>query len=98
MTAAMRLDRTEAGFAIDAADLGELLDLPIEAVRGLMRGGRITSRFERGEGMDEGRFRVTFYHGGRRVRLTLDGDGTVLQRSRVTAAAPPPARRRGGSP
>ena len=56
-----------------------------------MRQGRITSRFERGEGADAGRFRVTFFHGPRRVRLTLDGDGPVLQRSRVTAA-PPPAR------
>lgn len=93
MTAAMRLERSGDGFAIEAADLGALLDLPVEAVRGLMREGRITSRFERGEGDDAGRFRVTFTHGGRRVRLTLDGDGTVLQRSRVTAAPPPKAPR-----
>ena len=96
MTAAMRLDRTDAGFAIDAADLGTLLGLPADAVQGLMRDGRITSRFERGEGADVGRFRVTFTHGRRRVRLTLDGDGTVLQQTRVTGAAPPvrPGRKR----
>jgi hypothetical protein len=89
MSAAMRLDPTEGGFAIDAADLGALLDLPVEDVRSLMREGRITSRFERGEGVDAGRFRLTFTYDRRRVRLTLDGDGTVLQRSRVTAAPPP---------
>jgi hypothetical protein len=58
-------------------------------VQALMRAGEITSRFERGEGEDAGRFRVTFFHGGRRVRLTIDGDGRVLQRSRVTRTAPP---------
>ena len=63
-----------------------------------MREGRITSRFERGEGADAGRFRVTFFHGRRRVRLTLDGDGSVLQRSRVTAAPPPAGLPRGGKP
>jgi hypothetical protein len=94
----MRLDPTRDGFAIDAADLGALLDLPVEAVRGLMRDGRITSRFERGEGVDAGRFRVTFTHGRRRVRLTLDGDGRVLQQSRVTATPPPKGLPRGGKP
>ena len=96
MSAAMRLDRTGDGFAIDAADLGALHDLPVDEVRGLMRAGQITSRVERGEGSDAGRFRVTFTHGRRRVRLTLDGEGTVLQRSRVTTT-PPPAQR-GGQP
>jgi hypothetical protein len=85
----MRLDPTDDGFAIDAADLGALLGLPVEAVRGLMREGRITSRFERGEGADAGRYRLTFTHGRRRVRLTLDGDGSVLQQSSVTLAPPP---------
>lgn len=88
----MRLEATATGFAIDAADLGSLLDLPTEEVRALMRAGRIGSGFERGEGDDAGRFRVTFTHGRRRVRLTIDGDGRVLQRSRSTAA-PAPARR-----
>lgn len=96
MTAAMRLDPTGGGFEIDAADLGALLGLPVEEVRGLMRAGRITSRVERGEGTDAGRFRVTFTHGPRRVRLTLDGEGTVLQRSRVTTTPPP--SQRGGQP
>jgi hypothetical protein len=89
MTAAMRLDPTESGFAIAAADLGALLELPEEEVRTAMRTGAITSRFERGEGVDAGRFRLTFYHGPRRVQLTLDAEGRVLQQSRVVRTAPP---------
>ena len=85
----MKLEATGTGFAIDADDLGTLFDLPTQSVRPLMRAGRITSRFERGEGEDEGRFRVTFTHETRRVQLTVDGDGTVLQRSRVTRTPPP---------
>ena len=92
----MRLDPTETGFAIAATDLAALLDLPAQQVRALMREGRITSRFERGEGADAGRFRVTFFHGPRRVQLTVDGDGRVLQRSRVVRHAPP--ARPGGAP
>jgi Family of unknown function (DUF6522) len=85
----MRLDPTDTGFAIAAADLAALLDLPAREVQALMRQGRITSRFERGEGADAGRFRVTFFHGPRRVQLTVDGEGQVLQRSRVVRNAPP---------
>ena len=46
----------------------------------------IKSRFERGEGEDEGRFRVTFLHGRTTVRLIVSADGTVLQQSRVRGA------------
>ena len=85
----MRLEATAEGFAIAAADLAVLLGLPPDEVRRLMQAGKITSRFERGEGADAGRFRVSFFHGPRRVRLTVDADGRVLQRSRVDAAPPP---------
>ena len=84
----MRLEPTpEGGFVIDAMDLGPLLDLDPPRVPELMREGRITSRFERGEGEDEGRFRVTFLHEGTTVRLIVAADGTVLQRSRVRGAS-----------
>jgi hypothetical protein len=81
----MRLERNGDGFMIDAADLGRLLELEPDAVQDLMRRGAITSVFERGEGEDEGRFRLTFTHGARRVRLIVDAVGEVLQRSRTSA-------------
>ena len=85
----MKLDPIENGFAIDAADLGRLLERPPSEVRRLMREGAITSRFERGEGEDEGRCRLTFFDGARRVRLIVDESGVVLKRNRVRLAPPP---------
>lgn len=58
---------------------------PADVVR-MIRDGRVTTRHEIGEGEDAGRQRVTFFHGGRAFRLTLDQDGRVL--SRATFAAP----------
>jgi hypothetical protein len=85
----MKLEPTDTGFAIEAPDLAQLLDVAVETVRAEMRAGAITSRFERGEGEDEGRFRVTFFRGRGRVQLVVSADGTVLQRSRVRETPPP---------
>ncbi len=85
----MRLQPAEDGFAIDAADLGSLLDLPVEHVRREMRAGRIASRFERGMEEHAGMWRVTFIHGRERVRLTVDDAGRVLRRSRTSWSEPP---------
>lgn len=84
----MKLERTDTGFAIDAADLAALLDLPPEEVRRMMEAGAITTRFERGVDEDAGRFRLTFISRERRVQLIVDAAGEVLQRSRVPRAAP----------
>ncbi len=85
----MKLHPTEGGFTIEATDLAELFDLEPSAAWQMMREGKITTRFERGEGEDAGRCRVTFQGGTRRVRLTLDESGHVLKRIRI----PFPARR-----
>ncbi len=81
----MKIDMTGEQPTIDARDLGGLLDLPPDEVQDLMRAGKITSRFETGEGDDQGKVRLTFFHGGRRVRLTCGADGTVLTTSRATS-------------
>ncbi len=52
----------------------------------MMRDGRITSLFERGEGDDAGRYRVTFRDGARSVRLIVDASGHVLKRTRTPFA------------
>ncbi len=82
----MRLEPTDGGMTIDAADLARLLDLPAEDVRRMMNDGFITTRFERGEGEDAGRYRLTFFEGDRRIRLIVDGSGEVLQTSRSGTA------------
>lgn len=85
----MKLEPNADGFTIDARDLGRLLELEPEEVRALMQDGEITTRFERGEGEDAGRFRLTFTHGGRRVRLVVAVDGEVLHQTRTTSTPPP---------
>lgn len=84
----MRLEPLpEGGFLIDAADLGPLLGIDPPRVPGLMREGAITRRFERGEGEDAGRFRLSFLYGGLTVRLVVAADGTVISRARIRGAA-----------
>jgi len=88
-TRALRLAPAADGFTVEARDLGPLLGLDPADVQGLMRNGAITSRFERGEGTDAGRFRLSFFHDRRRLTLVVDAAGTVLSSATVTAAVPP---------
>lgn len=86
----MRLEpMPEGGFMINAEDLGPLLGVEPSLVPDLMREGRITRRFERGEGEDLGRFRVTILYSGVTLRLIVTTDRTVIKQSRIRGA---PAR------
>ena len=76
----MRIDITETGPVVAAEDLAPLLGVPPRELPRLMREGRVAAVHERGEGADAGRFRLTFRHGARRVRLTCDEGGRVLSR------------------
>lgn len=93
-----RVEIGEDGVSVDAALLGEALGVPPSDVMRLMREGAITSLFERGEGEDAGRMRLTFFHGSRRFRLVVDETGAILQRSSVDYGDKPlpPALRRPG--
>lgn len=68
---------------IDATIVAEALNVTPEDLREQMREGRVTSRFERGEGEDHGRYRVTFFSQNRRLRLTIDATGAILHRSTI---------------
>lgn len=80
-------------FVIEAADLAQALGLSEEAVRAGLRDGTITSRTERGMDSDAGRWRLTFYHEGRALRLTIDAEGVVQGRTRFPVRG---GRRAGG--
>ena len=43
-----------------------------------MDAGKITLLCERGTGEDEGTWRVSFYHDGRRARFVVDAQGRIL--------------------
>ena len=75
------ISRTDGTFTVDAAYLAEALGLAPARVAALMRDGRITSRCEAGQDADAGRFRLTFFHAGRALRLTVDADGRILSRA-----------------
>ncbi len=85
----MKVEMINGQATVDAADLGPLLGLSPVDVPILMRSGEITSRFEAGADDDAGRFRLIFYHDGKRVRITCLNDGTVLS----TSTTPAPTRR-----
>jgi len=84
----MKIDMSGDQPTIGARDLGQLLEVPPDEVQNLMRAGEVTSRFEIGEGEDAGKVRLTFFHRGRRVRLTCSKDGNVLSTTRVTTERP----------
>lgn len=60
---------------IDGALVASGLGLDVEAFRELMSRRKVSVLCERGTGEDEGLYRASFYHEGRRVRLVVDADG-----------------------
>ena len=63
---------------IDAEIVAKALKLPPDELQSCMREGTVTSRFERGEGADAGRMRLTFFSSTRRARITADESGAIL--------------------
>ena len=77
-----------SGLGVAPADVPELL-----------RTGRITSLCEKGLDEDAGSYRLTFFHGNRRLRLMVDERGRIFRRGLIDFGdqpLPPAARRSGG--
>lgn len=74
---------------IDAGIVAQALKLTPRDLQRRMREGAVTSRFERGEGADAGRMRLTFFSDSRRARITADVTGQVLSCTAVDYVAPP---------
>lgn len=81
----MKIEMNDGQPVIDAGDLAGLLGIDPAEVQAKMRQGDITSKFEVGQDEDAGRFRLTFYHNGKRVRLTCTSDGNVISTIRTDA-------------
>jgi hypothetical protein len=77
----MQVEITDGDVLVDAALLGELLDVPPAEVPALMRAHAITSFCERGVDSHQGQFRLSFFYRNRRARLSVDTSGNVLRRS-----------------
>ncbi|HEY9037714.1 MAG TPA: DUF6522 family protein [Roseovarius sp.] len=74
---------------VDAGLLAKAFRISAEDLKHRMRDGTITSRFERGEGEDAGKVRLTFFSADRRVRMTADENGNVLTCTAADFARPP---------
>lgn len=75
----MHVEIRDGEFYVEASLLGELLGLSPPRVQALMRSEEITSRCERGEGDDEGRYRLSFFYGARRLQFDVDASGRILR-------------------
>ena len=78
------------GFTVDAHVLGAAFQLEPASISERLRTGEITSQCETGIDEDAGRWRLTFYYGGRALRLIVDGEGTILSRATFPAHLPRP--------
>jgi hypothetical protein len=79
----MQVEITNGDIVVDAALLGELLDIQPAEIPGLMRAHAITSICEKGVGVHEGEYRLTFFYRNRRLQLGVDATGRVLRRSLI---------------
>lgn len=79
----MHVELNDGEFCIEARLLGDLFKVEPAAIPALMCGGMLTGVCERGVGDDDGKYRLSFFYGSRRVRLNVDAAGAVLQRSVV---------------
>lgn len=77
------------GFVVEAEVVAEAFGITAASVQGLMQSGAITSRCEKGEDADEGRWRLTFFYNGRAFRLTVDEASNIIGRARFDAPRRP---------
>lgn len=82
------------GFEVDAAVIATAFGLDPATLQARMRAGEVTSLCEAGVDTDLGKFRLTFRHAGRALRLTVDADGQVLTRATFPVGVTKVARTR----
>ncbi|MET3660404.1 DUF6522 family protein [Aquamicrobium ahrensii] len=69
---------TAGAFTLDADMLAGHFGWPPETLRDFMRRGMVASTVERGEGEDQGKWRLTVRCGNRRWQAIVEPDGAVV--------------------
>jgi hypothetical protein len=87
-----QIEMADGQVSIEAALIAADLELDPAGVLEEMRSGRLTSRWERGVDNDAGRYRLTFFHANRQLRLIVDANGEVLERALTQPRGPPQTR------
>ena len=67
-----------AEIGIDGARVAQGFGLDVDTFRRLMDERVIALLCERGTGEDAGLYRASFYHGTKRVRMVVDGEGAMV--------------------
>jgi hypothetical protein len=75
-----KIDFDGQSFNVDAALIANSFGVGPEHVQPLMREGKITSRCERGIDQDQGRYRLSFFHGQRHLSFIVDEAGEIIER------------------
>jgi len=75
-----RVEFEQGAVRIDAAIIAAGFAIEPALVQPLIYEGKITSLCERGVDRDTGSFRLTFFHGRRRLRLVVDAADNVIER------------------
>ncbi len=70
---------------VDASVIAAGLQITPALVQSQLREGHIASRLERGEGADEGTYRLTFTFGRLQLQLVVDEAGSILGQTTTTA-------------
>ncbi len=93
-----RAEISASGFQLEASVVADTFRVSPAEVMAHIRDGRMTTRCEAGVDEDEGRHRLTFFLGNRRVRLVVDDAGRVIENAAVDFGdRPQPAALRGGA-
>jgi len=82
-------------FVLDAERIAARFGWSAEEWRDMQRRGLVTSRVERGEGEDQGRWRLSVHCGNRRWFAVVSDDGAVIEEKLDFLPSPP---RRGPRP
>lgn len=73
------LSDASGDFTLDAAIVAQGFGWSLDELRTHMRRGHVTSRVERGEGEDEGRWRLSLRCGNRLWRAVVTQDGVMIE-------------------
>ena len=79
----------QGAIEIDATIVAEGLGIVPDLLMERLRESKITSLCERGIDADHGRYRLTFFSDNRRLRLVVDQNGVIIQRSAIDFGAQP---------
>ncbi|WP_417727712.1 DUF6522 family protein [Roseovarius sp.] len=82
------VERNGDQFIVDARELAKAFDLTADETRIRMQAGQIAALCECGEGDDSGRWRLTFRHQGRALRMIVDTHGEILSKSTFPVGHP----------